>query len=674
MYKGVLASVIVVIVLVVVSPARALVMVVDSGDDSWVYNGNPEENKKGPCTLREAVEAWRFARGIPQSGGIVHPNVNACETQNGANGATGQDVILVSSKVKGIVVNTNHPEGSISLSYIPKYKASSALEDAVPVQSLVISTAAGTSLPSALFYNNVTISPMPGMNQTGSLFVMNGGGDQVNPSSNAYNEKLSVTLEGFTFQGAFLTSGGGGIIRAQLTQVAELVLHKCIFRGNQVDSANNGDANGAAVSISGGVFFAQQCMFEHNIAVKGAALDLGVSSGWNGRPATKDAPAFPAQPTGYFVVDCAFLENSASQAGGAIYAHENEKVTIVGSTFEENEAGRDYKESMSDDGGGGAINAKAGLTLLQCSFVNNNAFQKGGGAVYVRASSPGELQFKTIVMRGNTAGMDMGEMCDPAMGNECVGGAIRAESGFTCNRCVLSNNISYGPDGGGALAMKLGGVPNPVVRLINTLVADNRAVLAGMTVAGLVSGGGVAMIGSDDQLLEITGSTIINNEGWGQIDGAIGGKSMLEAHNSVISTSHEKEYNCTGTVNGSPVSVQNLQNNDDGADTCPNMKGETRANIDMQFSGATYAAFPNSVGVISGLTDVNQLGVHSAFPGMFHVYSPGSGPAFGAGDPLYCTDMNFSYEEDLLGAMRATMCTLGAVEKTFADKEKPFFN
>lgn len=636
-------------------------MLVDSGDDSWVYSADALANKSGPCTLREAVEAWRFARGIQQSTGIVHPNLNACETQNGAMGATGQDTIVISQKVKEIKVNTNHSEGSISLSYIPKYKASSATADAVPVQTLLISTQIGKDATGAPVYTNVQIVPMPGVVQSGSLFVMNGGGDQINPNSNAYYEKLSVTFAGFTFQNSNLV-GGGGVIRAQMAQVAELIIDQCIFRNNVVSSTNGGDANGAAVSATGGFLGILSSFFEGNTAVKGGALDIGTSTGWEARPATSDSPAFASQEAAYVIRDSGFLHDFASVDGGAIHCRENVKVAIVGSNFEGNRANA-----------GGAIDSKCGLSIADSVFLGNVAIQDGGGALYARSSSPGVRQLKNVVMRWNTAG-ENSQLCDP-QGKDCVGGAVLAESDIACIACVLSDNTSYGTQGGGALAMRVSGVADPQVQVINTLVSNNKVVLSGGSDAPsvLLTGAAVAMLGTSDQWLVVIGSTIINNPGYGQIDGAFGSKSNLDVKNSILVTSDDKEVNCTGYVQGSALSVQSLQNNDGGADTCPDVKGEARNVIDMKYTGAQGAYFSGVVGNVPGLADVNALGVYSAYPSMFHFYFPNSGPAFGAGQPLYCTEVAFSNSVDLLGDTRAKACTLGAIENAQDIKEGHFF-
>jgi hypothetical protein len=177
-----------------------------------------------------------------------------------------------------------------------------------------------------------------------------------------------------------------------------------------------------------------------------------------------------------------------------------------------------------NDGQGGAIYMRDGnLTVIDCTFSNNQAAQlgpdTGGGAIYVIGSKNGML-IANSVFTGNTAsngGAVAGLFCQEAIYNSSFQNNVATGNGANSNdpsRCDYINNeqneIGSGGNGG-AIYQDGGNATNVILCGVN--VSDNRAGAGAF-------GGGVFMTSNDyTGTLTIRDSVITGNTGghWTQV-------------------------------------------------------------------------------------------------------------------------------------------------------------
>ncbi len=80
---------------------------------------------------------------------------------------------------------------------------------------------------------------------------------------------------------------------------------------------------------------------------------------------------------GLTIQNCTFTNNNVHYSGGAIYYSGSQEVTVINSTFLNNEASHVSSQ-------GGAIYSTSPITLTLCNFISNRA-QQQGGAIYSTA-------------------------------------------------------------------------------------------------------------------------------------------------------------------------------------------------------------------------------------------------------------------------------------------------
>ena len=232
-----------------------------------------------------------------------------------------------------------------------------------------------------------------------------------------------------TFVSNTASSYGGGAYSASLTN--------CLLTGNRV-TASSGYGGGAY----GGIV--SNCTFTRNSAWAGGGA-AGIS-----------AP----------VIDCTFISNSASYAGGVYVAGPVVNCIFVGNTAGDGggaKSGNLYNCSLTANSagrGGGAYSC----TLNNCILTSNTA-SAGGGA----HSSP----LNNCTLSGNSASYGGGAYAYMVTLNNCLfkgnygdyGGAVVGYYGIL-NHCTLINN-SASTTGGGSYGATL----NNCVLISNTAVA-----------------------------------------------------------------------------------------------------------------------------------------------------------------------------------------------------------
>jgi predicted outer membrane repeat protein len=193
------------------------------------------------------------------------------------------------------------------------------------------------------------------------------------------------SIEGITFTNGFHEDVGqmGGAVRCEGT---EPVFLNCVFSNNRANkggcffAGNHASPRfegcrfiGNSAAISGGAIWAIlaemefiDCTFQGNVAGltdlgAGAAIDMG------------------AIDESLRIIDCRFIENSASASGGAVSVGTQAYVEILSSHFENNQA-----EGKT----AGALSMSSCDALIEdCHFIGNHCdeltegTEKGGGAI-----------------------------------------------------------------------------------------------------------------------------------------------------------------------------------------------------------------------------------------------------------------------------------------------------
>jgi predicted outer membrane repeat protein len=147
----------------------------------------------------------------------------------------------------------------------------------------------------------------------------------------------------------------------------------CSFHDNESE-----EGGGVSINYQTQANF-YNCTFRNNEALKsgGAAANIGYCSGADSK-----------------FTDCLFEDNSAGDAGGALYACYGDMEVI----------GSDLHGNTAQYGGGLAVYRDANATVVASSIRGNNARHGGGVCLNVDAAFSGGLaEFSSVVLQGNTA-------------------------------------------------------------------------------------------------------------------------------------------------------------------------------------------------------------------------------------------------------------------------------
>lgn len=275
----------------------------------------------------------------------------------------------------------------------------------------------------------------------------NGGGILSDSTSRITLSRCTFSKNSALFLDLFSGGRGGGIHAA-----GDLLIQNSTLSGNLAD-------------IGGGGIFC-----DGNVRVEGSVFSSnGVEFGGGGGISCSGEVV---------IVASTFSLNTVADAGGGVLA--NEKITATGSHFSDNDA--------FWAGGGLASHSGDEIKVKDCSFVDNHAFDGGGGGIYYGAI--GTLLVADSIFSGNR------------MIERGVGGAIRNKqaaaiitgSTFDSNPSV----VQFGSVGsfGGAFYNGSG----------NALIANST--ISGNAVGSFGMGGGVY---NDSGHLAVSNCTITNN-------------------------------------------------------------------------------------------------------------------------------------------------------------------
>ncbi|WP_020599170.1 LamG domain-containing protein [Spirosoma panaciterrae] len=147
------------------------------------------------------------------------------------------------------------------------------------------------------------------------------------------------------------------------------------------------------------------------------------------------------------LTNCSFINNTASNYGGAIYNENNSRPTFNNCNFQNNTAANK---------GGAIYNLSSSPSLTNCSFLNNKT-SNYGGAIYYYNSSPSLTNCSFLNNTSNNGGAIYYSISIPSLtncsfiGNSATneGGAIDYQSttATLVNCAFLANQCSNGPGG-----------------------------------------------------------------------------------------------------------------------------------------------------------------------------------------------------------------------------------
>ncbi len=239
-----------------------------------------------------------------------------------------------------------------------------------------------------------------------------------------------------------------------------------------------------------------------------------------------------------------FLANYSTDGGGAITYHCCSGLkTIINSLFDGNSTGVS----------GGAIGVNAGNRIVNSTFINNHADDKGGAVSYP-PDRPASLYNVTIV--GNTASEGGGLYTQDNLGiarklyNSIISGNRASSSGDNCARSngligVEAKNNLFGTNGdpGGCIGFDPSSTGNiTATGSLGTIVevdGDGKAVLAdnggGTETIALIQNS-PAVDAGDDSLLPNESSLGIDGDGDGIVDDPIDYDQRTEPRPSQLST------------------------------------------------------------------------------------------------------------------------------------------
>jgi len=280
-----------------------------------------------------------------------------------------------------------------------------------------------------------------------------------------YNLGSRTSLTDCIFEGNLAVNWGGAIFNEGTLYGAILTVDNCTFINNKVD------ADGGAIHNDGGSVFLTSCNFTGNQANGyggGAVSNRGGSTistdcNFTSNTARDGGGAIYCSGGTFNANNCNFTSNTATKDGGAIYYIYTSKLTLINCTFSQNKA------NTKDGGAICADSGSATLTANNCTFINNLA-TNSGGAIYNGGSSTSltDCSFtnnKANVEGGAISNMGMGTLnvikCNFTNNTATNGGAIYKDGedvSFTdCNFINNTATHSYFESLGGAICNRYGG-------------------------------------------------------------------------------------------------------------------------------------------------------------------------------------------------------------------------
>jgi predicted outer membrane repeat protein len=221
-------------------------------------------------------------------------------------------------------------------------------------------------------------------------------GDGLSATGSSYGQGGAILNDGTLTVSSCIVSGnsairGGGIYN---DQDGSLLVSSSTLSGNSATGAGGGifDHGGNTMTISSSIL-------SGNFGGWGGAVDVDIGT--------------------VEIDNCTLKDNFATGAGGGIFDHGGNTVTISSSIL-----------SGNFGGWGGAVDVDSGTMQIDNCMLNSNSAKVIGGAIYCA----GTLAVNGSTLSGNSAN---------------AGGGILNDGTLTITNCTLSNNSAF--NGGGIL-------------------------------------------------------------------------------------------------------------------------------------------------------------------------------------------------------------------------------
>ncbi|MCQ2380204.1 MAG: right-handed parallel beta-helix repeat-containing protein [Victivallaceae bacterium] len=376
----------------------------------------------------------------------------------------------------------------------------------------------------------------------GDQMTMTGG---FNSNGIIYNKSGIVELSGSTFfnlRGDF----NAGLMNCY---TGNATVTNCSF------NSNTASFGAAILSNDQSSLFVTDSDFGGNSGIEGGAIVIcGVTGSVSGcvfdkNTASKRGGALQTQGTTQAVIVNNTFTNNTGPLGGAIINISSAIVTINGNTFSANIATQ-----------GGAIYNTGTTSIFDNTFTENTA-GTAGGAIF---------NASTATVTGSTFAFNTSGSC---------GGAVfsATTATITFENCIFVENLSRGPESGGAIE------------------GEGDVTLIGCTFSGNTAGwGGGAMYTYRQSIVNVTDSIFVNNSAyWGAALYCDGGTTM-------ISNSTFSDNGVTDDDGGYAGAVYNF-----GVMTITD--NIFTNNVALTVGGAIFNDSNTSTGVIGDMTVSNNI-------------------------------------------------------------------
>jgi len=299
-----------------------------------------------------------------------------------------------------------------------------------------------------------------------------------------FGSGMDGTYEDCTFKENIAVTNGGAMVNGFTARVN---LVDCNIEGNEasfggaisnqnigthLESSGTrffqnsaGDNGGAVFFRAGNTFNFRNTLFEENNATfGGAVLTQGINN------------------VGSYT-NCVFLGNTAATSGGALLNGFIAEVAVDSCYFEGNQAAF----------GGGIFcqNDSTVIDIRNSSFVGNNADNNGGG-VNIGAGMVFTIENTLFELNTSDRGGAL-EISEDSLDltvatiNNCVfqdnfaftqgAGLNLSDADVTLTNCLLVRNLNFGDGAGGGLINNATNGKTAAVKIVNSTIADNQAVI-----------------------------------------------------------------------------------------------------------------------------------------------------------------------------------------------------
>jgi predicted outer membrane repeat protein len=264
---------------------------------------------------------------------------------------------------------------------------------------------------------------------------------------------------------------GAVFISASMTMTGTIVNNNQALAAGTLGPPASGGSGGGISNAGNGAMIINNSTIENNFAA-------GVGGGFSDENAQ-----------GTLTVNNSVFSGNTSNGDGGGIQEGGPRLTINHSSFDNNSSGAS----------GGAIFANGTTLTIRGSTFDGNSSISNGGAIEVETTGSGEHASFIVnsTITGNSALSNVGGV---------NGGGIDAANGFAGTLVLLNDtiNANFADNGGGVF---VAGMAGSVVRVQNTIIAQNTATASGPDVNGTFTDNGGNLIGTTSSSTGFTAGT-----------------------------------------------------------------------------------------------------------------------------------------------------------------------